>query len=162
MVVPPTPLGSALASDTFVSTSATGGSGWSGAWAFTGYALATSLAAPSSAPFHLRLRSSSGRAQRSIATGAASSLRRSFRAKVSDFEAGDTAVVKVSKDNGASWITVQTFTSAHSDEVSRSFDLDLAPFGVGSASALRIAFDANMSSSTDYFYSDNVSVHGTR
>jgi subtilisin family serine protease len=159
---PPPSGGTTLASDTFVSTAATGGTGWSGPWAFTGYALPTSLDAPSSAPIHLRLRSGNGLAQRSITPGAASSLRLAFRAKISDFEAGDTAVVKVSKDDGATWITIHTFTSAHSDNVYRSFDLDLAPFGVGSATTLRIAFDADMNAATDYFYIDDVAVHGTR
>jgi len=91
-----------------------------------------------------------------------SSLRLVFRAKVGGFEAGDTAAVKVSQDNGASWITIQTFTSAQSDDIYRSFDLDLSPFGVGSTSTLRIAFDANMNASTDYFYVDDVAVHGKR
>jgi len=163
-VVAPTspPSGSSLASDLFADTSTSGGTGWSGSWSFTGYALPTSLAAPASAPYHLRLRAGSGLAQRSVAPGSMTSLRLVYRAKISDFEAGDTAVVKVSKDNGASWITIQTFTSAHSDDVYRSFDLDLAPFGVGSASTLRIAFDSNMNASTDYFYIDDVAVHGAR
>jgi len=153
---------SVLASDAFDTTGSGGGTGWASAWTFSGYALPTTLGTPSSAPYHLRLRSHSGRAHRSVASGTLSSLRLAFRAKINSFEAGESATVKVSRDNGASWITIQTFTTAHSDNVYRSYDIDLAPFGVGSASNLRIAFEANMRDSSDFFYVDDVVVRGTR
>lgn len=162
LVEPPADPGPGLASDTFDSGGPSGGAGWSGPWVFSGYALPTTLGSPSSAPYHLRLRSSSGLAQRSVSPGSLSSLRLAFRAKLHSLEAAETAVVKVSADEGLTWTVVHTFTTAHADDVYRSFDIALGPFGLGSASTLRVAFDANMSDSSDYFYVDDVVVHGAR
>lgn len=151
-----------LASDTFDSGNTLGGTGWLGNWSISGYAVLTTETAPSSSPWHVRLRASTGLAQRAVAAGAMSGLHLTFRGKLAGFEAGDTAVVKISIDGGLTWKVVRTFTSVEADGVYRSYDLDLSFFGAGSATTLRIAFDANMNATTDYWYIDDVQVRGVR
>ena len=151
-----------LASDDFGTGTALGGTGWLGGWSISGYAILTTEAAPSSAPWHVRLRASSGLAQREVASGGMSGLHLTFRAKLADFEAGDAAVVKVSVDGGVTWKVVRTFTATEADGVYRAYDLDLSLVGAGSASSLRVAFDANMNATTDYWYIDDVQVLGAR
>ena len=82
-----------------------------------------------------------------------------FWAKVYSFEGSDSAAVLVSSDC-VNYSTVQVFTSSVSDNRYHAYDIDLSGFTM--TSNFRIAFDANMSSSGDYFYVDDIDIIGVR
>ncbi|MDD5082135.1 MAG: hypothetical protein PHU08_02050 [Dehalococcoidales bacterium] len=141
--------------DGFESASSSGGTGsWVGNWALSGdYSFNTD--GEYAGNYHLRLRSTTGYAQRqadvSTHTGAGPFLY--FWARLSSFETGDTAVVKAST-NGIDWQVLQTFTDGDDDNIYHRYSFDLS--SGESPSVLYVAFDANMSSTEDYFYIDNV------
>ena len=77
--------------------------------------------------------------------------------KVSSFEGSDQGLVRYST-NGTSWTTLQTLTSAQSDNTYRFYDLAIANPG----STLFVRFDAAMSAANDLWYIDDVQVTGTQ
>ena len=86
-------------------------------------------------------------------------MRLTFWAKVNSFESSDTALVKVSPDR-VTFTTVRVFTSADSTNTYRYYDLDLAGFAM--TATFSIAFDAEMSSTGDYWFLDNIQIVGVR
>ena len=56
--------------------------------------------------------------------------------------------------------TVKVFTSADSTNTYRYYDLDLAGFAL--TATFSVAFDAEMSSTGDYWFIDNIQVVGVR
>ena len=67
--------------------------------------------------------------------------------------------VKVSPD-GVTFTTVKVFTSADSNNTYRYYDLDLAGFAM--TANFSIAFDAEMSSTGDNWFIDNIQITGAR
>jgi hypothetical protein len=82
-----------------------------------------------------------------------------FWAKVRSFESSDKARVRVSPD-GTSFTTILTVTSADSDNTYRSYAIDLSGFTM--TTTFTIAFDAEMSSTGDEWFVDNIQVTGVR
>ena len=82
-----------------------------------------------------------------------------FWAKVKSFESSDTALVKVSPD-GVTFTTVKVFTRADSNNTYRYYDIDLASFTM--TANFSIAFDAEMSSTGDYWFIDNIRILGMK
>jgi hypothetical protein len=132
-----------------------GGTGWGGAWAHSGDAWLISSASPHSGVHHARLRRSNGLMSRAVNLSGRVGVRLRLWAKVSSFEAGDSAAIQVSPD-GVSYTTVRQFTAADSDGVYKFYDLDLSGFTM--TSTFRIRFDANMSGVQDQLYVDDVEI----
>ena len=152
---PPAPL--PVASDDWESGGLAGGVGWLGPWSTLGGAdtAVTSVDSPFSGLYHLRLRSSGGYASRSLDLTGKTEVSLRFRARVFSFESGDTAGILVSP-NGVNWSTIHTFTSLDSDNIYTLWDFSLAAFAP--FSQLFIAFDANMNSTGDELFIDDVVV----
>ncbi len=142
--------GVTIASDDFSSSSWDGGAGFEGSWARAGDSAITSGGA--------RLRKGTGDMRRIVDVDGADGLELKFRAKVTSFEAGDQALVKVSSDGGATFTTVRTFGASDSDGAWHARTVELSSFA--GASSLVIRFDANMSAESDAFYVDDVAVRG--
>ncbi len=123
-----------------------------GGWTAAGDALVVSGAA--------RLRASSGDLRKSVDASGFTALSMTFSAKVNSFEASDSAFIRVSTDGGATFTNVATFTSAQSDGLFHAYTLDLSAF-VG-ASSVTVRFDANMSSTGDQLFVDDVVIAATR
>ena len=90
---------------------------------------------------------------------ARASVQLTFWAKVRSFESSDQAVVRVSPD-GVNWTDVMVFTSSQSDNAYHAYSIDLSGFLM--TTNFRVAFDANMNSSKDYFYVDDIDIIGVR
>ncbi len=150
-----------LASDGFESRNFSGGAGsWVGSWATSGdISLRWNRDNPHTGSGHVRMRRSTGYMNRVVNLAGASSVRLTFWAKVSSFESGDTASVLVSSD-GVNYTQVRLFNSSASDNQYHPYDIDLSGFTM--TSNFRIAFDANMSSTSDYFYVDDIDIIGVR
>ena len=148
-----------LASDGFESRNFSGGNGsWVGSWATSGdISLRWRRDNPHSGNGHVRMRRNTGYMSRVVNLAGASSVHLTFWAKVSSFEGSDTASVLVSSD-GVNYTTVKVFTSSVSDNNYHAYDIDLSGFTM--TSNFRIAFDANMSASNDYFYVDDIDIIG--
>lgn len=143
-----------IALEDFETDSTTGGIGWLAGWTLSGDAATVTGGAPRRGSYHLRLRSSTGYAERAVNLSGLSGLRLQLWAKVDSFEAGETAVLKVGP--AGSLTTVKTWTSADSDSTYRSYDIDLSPYTM--AADFRIAFQANMGETTDNFYVDDIQI----
>ncbi len=125
-----------------------GGTGWSGPWTRSGDTSIVTSGSAYSGSYHLRLRRSTGYAARSVNLGSPAYL--SFCAKVNSFESTDKGEVII---NGA---VVKTFTPADSNNTYRCFgNAGEFPLPAGNVT---IAFDAGMSSQSDYWYIDDVKV----
>jgi hypothetical protein len=155
-----TPAPLPLAADGFESGTFSGGTGWSGPWTKSGdVSIRTNVDGPIEGKSHVRLRRNTGYLQRTLNLSGAQNVRLTFWAKVRSFEGSDKALVKVSPD-GVAFTTVKVFTSADSNDTYRYYDLDLAGFAM--TATFRIAFDAEMSSTGDYWFIDNIQITGVR
>jgi len=153
--VAPTPPPYTLAWDDFESEGWAGGSGWSEDWYHTGDASIRSSDSPYEGSYHLRLRRASGYVDRPLNLSGQVNVRLQFWAKAKSFEPGETATASVSPD-GATWFTVRTWVDGEDDKVYRFEDIDLSSYSM--TSEFWIAFDAEMSSSNDYFWVDDLKI----
>ncbi len=148
-----------IAHDGFESGNYAGGLGWAGDWTASGDASILALSGPHSGSGHVRLRGSTGYLQRTVSVPPGSiTLRLGFWAKVNSFESGDRADVLV-RSTGASFTTVASFTSAHSDSNYHYYEVDLTSFLP--ATQIHLAFDAAMNASNDNLYLDDIRLTGT-
>ena len=147
----------ALASDDFENGDWAGGTGWLDDWLNTGNSSVTSDGAPYAGLYHLLLQSGDGYAAREIDLAGLNVAHLSFRAKVNDFESGDTVVCQVSSD-GSSWQTVYTWTTDESDNTYHYYFIDLSGFDL--TGTFWLAFSAAMNQLDDYFYVDDVAFNG--
>lgn len=150
-----TPTPTVIAADDFESDSFDGGTGWLGSWSTSGNIKIRQGDGPHSGSFHVRLRTNTGYAERSVGVSGQSGLYLEFWSRVRSFENLDTAAVLVSPD-GSNWTVMKTFTSSDSDNAYHFYAIDLS--GLGISSQVFIAFDAGMSSGADYWYVDDVEV----
>ena len=144
-----------IASDDFNSGGWTGGSGWLDNWTHTGYSSVTNSGTPYEGSYHLMLNAGTGHVSRSVDLSKQVSARLRFRAKVNSFEFGETATCDVSS-NGVDWTTAYTWTDADSDNAYHYYDVDLTSYSF--TSQFRIAFNAHMSGTNDYFYVDKLDI----
>jgi hypothetical protein len=144
-----------IASDNFESGGWSGGSGWSGGWTNSGDSSVVTSGTPYEGSYHLMLLSSTGAVSRSVNLSKQVSARLRFRAKVNSFESGETATCDISS-NGTNWITVYTWTDVDSDNAYHYYDIDLTSYSL--TSQFRIAFNAHMSATNDYFYVDKLDI----
>ncbi|PYN90404.1 MAG: hypothetical protein DMD89_33675 [Candidatus Rokuibacteriota bacterium] len=155
-----TPAPLSIAADGFESGTFSGGTGWSGPWTKSGdVSIRTNVDGPIEGKSHVRLRRNTGYLQRTLNLSGAQNVRLTFWAKVRSFEGSDKALVKVSPD-GVTFTTVKVFTSADSNNTYRYYDLDLAGFAM--TANFSIAFDAEMSSTGDNWFIDNIQITGAR
>src|SRR4030042_1349814 len=144
-----------IAWDDFESGGWTGGGGWLGDWTHTGDSSVVTTDTPYEGTYHLMLRADTGAVSRSVDLFKEVSARLRFRAKVRSFESGETATCLVSS-NGVDWTTAYTWTDADSDNNYHYYDIDLTPYNL--TSQFRIAFNAHMSGTGDYFYVDDLDI----
>ncbi len=144
-----------IAFHTFPDTSWSSGTGWLNAWTHSGDSSIRSGGTPYSSPNHLRLRRSTGYAERAVDLSAYTNPRLEFWAKVNSFESGDTTRVSISS-NGFIWTIIKIFTSADSDNTYHFYSFDLNAYPL--SNNFRIAFDAGMSGRRDYFYVDDINI----
>ena len=135
-----------------------GGSGWSGPWLGGGDSRITKSGGPHSGRRHIRLRRSTGYAQREVNLAGVSNVSLIFWAKLNSFESGDTAAVQISTDGGSTFTTIRTFVNGEDDNTYRRYEIPVA--SVSSQTVVR--FDANMDNRRDYFYVDDVELIGVR
>ena len=146
-----------IAIDGFETADFNGGTGWTGpSWTFAGDAVVQSASGPQAGTYHARLRSGTGDLQRAVDVTGLADLRLKFWSKVSSFEGSDQARVQVSP-NGTTWTTLQTFTSAQSDNQYHFYDVSVASPG----NTLYVRFDAAMSATNDQWYIDDVQIAHT-
>ena len=77
-----------------------------------------------------------------------------YWAKLDGFSGSDTATVAVSTDGGGSFSTVKTYALSDSDDVYRSYDIDLSGFSM--TSNFQIRFQTHASANQSKFYVDDV------
>ncbi len=144
-----------IAIDDFENGGWTGGSGWLAGWWHSGNAAVTTSGMPYSGSYHLRLTSSDGYIDRAVDLSGYSSVHLQFRAKANSFEAGDEAYCLVSAD-GIDWDTAQAWVDGNDDNIYHFYDIDLSAFPT--SSQFYIAFDTQMSDTSDYLYIDNIAM----
>jgi len=140
------------ASDTFESGNGTGGTGWSGNWAFTGSATVVGTGSPNHGSNHLQLTGNNGVASRAVNMAGVTSAHLIFDWKANLFEAGETAVVEIY--NGTTWITVQTIGDGQDDNVYHHSDIDLSSYTL--TSSFQVRFRSLMSDANDFFFVDDL------
>ncbi len=143
------------AKDDFESGGWTGGDGWRYSWYSSGEAEVIDTAAPYQGVYHLRLRSSTGYAERAVDLSSAVSARLSFWAKANAFEDGDEAYCLIS-DNHVDWTPIFTWVNGNDDNDYHFFEKVLS--GDNVSSEFWIAFRANMNQLADYFYVDYLNI----
>lgn len=142
-----------IASDNFESGGWNGGSGWLGAWGYSGDAEVTAQGSPHGGNYHLRLRGSTGYADRAVDLSGQTDVRLQFWAKANSFESGETATCLVSS-NGTDWTVVKTWLEGDADNTYHFHDIDLSGFTM--SSEFYIAFNVDMSHINDQLYIDDV------
>ena len=144
-----------IAADNFNSGTWTGGTGWLDNWTHSGESAIVNTGTPYEGAYHLRLRSNTGVVKRSVNLSHEINIYLSFWAKVDSFEGSETATCRVSSD-GITWTTVHTWTASDSDSTYHRYLISLASYEM--TSQFWISFNANMGSTTDYFYVDKLEV----
>ena len=142
----------------FESGSWSGGTGWSGAWQRSGSSSYTTVVSggAQAGVYQAQIRDEAG-LTRSFDLSGYSSATLSYWARSTSFEAGDTAAVQVS-GNGSSWATLRTHTDSQDDGPYQQYTFDLGGYAGGSSVSIR--FLGQMSTSSDYFYVDSISISG--
>ena len=146
----PTPSPATLARDDFESGDFTGGAGWLGDWATTGNVNVVSTEAPFEGTEHMRLRTTSARAEREIDLLGQSDVRIQFQYKAQAFSPGDTLVLEISVDGGSIFTPIRTWVDGEDDDTYHFEDISLSAFTL--AVDTFIAFDSSMSG--DFFVDD--------
>ena len=149
----PTPTITVVAWDDFESAGWSGGAGWSGAWVRSGDSSVTTSGTAHGGRYHLRLRSNTGVASRTVNMAGRTGARLQFWWKANSFEAGETATVEIY--DGA-WRTVLTVVDGQDTNVYQYADIDLS--GYQMISNFQVRFQANMSGTGDYFYVDDIQI----
>ncbi len=144
-----------LPSDDFESGGWSGGSGWLYEWHYEGTSQVTSRDNPYEGNYHLRMRRGDSYVDRAADLSGQSALRLQFWAEVRSFESSDYMECLVSSD-GETWTTVQTWTSADSDNTYHFYDIDLSPYTM--SSEYWVAFQSGMNNRNDYFYVDDLKI----
>ncbi len=157
-----------VAYDGFESGSGTGGTGnWTDNWTLQGdCTVYNDIYWAHNGMYHLRLLGDNdanpgdGYARRRVDLSDYPNAELQFWAKLSDFEDGDEAEVKVSTD-GEYWDTLRTFIDGEDDGMYHPYTLDLS--GYAGSPTVYIAFDAAGLDRTgyphpnyDYFYIDDI------
>jgi hypothetical protein len=142
----------AIACDDFESGGWSGGDGWLWGWWHSGESAVVTTGTTHGGTYHLRLRSSTGYVDRAVNLSGRSHVHLQFWAKVYSFESADSLVLLVGPSG--SMVVVKTWTPADSDNTYHFVDIDLSPYTM--SSQFYVAFDANMNSTGDYFYADDM------
>ena len=153
------PSGYSIAQDDFSSGGLSGGSGWSGNWSIgaeAGGVLSYDFHTLhyTSAPYSLNLEGDTY-ASRPVNLADASGVTLSFNYRLYSLETGDVAKVRIFD---GSWKTLKEWTVGDDDGNWHSVTLDLS--GLNMTSGFVVCFDADFSSTKDYFYIDNVVITG--
>ncbi|HLB13040.1 MAG TPA: hypothetical protein VJO15_08795, partial [Dehalococcoidia bacterium] len=143
-----------IALEDFETGGAGAGTGWASGWSLSGDSSVVNVGTSHRGTYHLRLSSNNGYAERTVDLSGTSGLHLQFWAKVDSFEAAETASLKVGP--AGSLATARTWTSADSDGIYRSYDIDLAPYAM--ASNFTIAFQAGMADAGDNFFVDDIQI----
>jgi len=146
---------SLLADENFESGTTSGGKGWLTDWQLNGDAAITTAGTPHSGSYHLRLRRSTGYAERSLSLKNATYAKLYFWRKLNSFEANDKAFVKISC-NKTNWKTIFSYADGDDDNIYHLEEYDLNAY-LGCEN-FYIAFDAAMSNAGDYFYIDDLNI----
>lgn len=149
----PTPGSSVVAWDNFESAGWSGGVGWSGAWSHSGDSSVTTSGTAHGGSYHLRLRSNTGVASRTVNMTGRTGARLQFWWKAYSFEAGETATVEV---YDGVWRTVLTVSDGQDTNIYQYADIDLSSYQMISNFQVRVR--ANMSNTSDYFYIDDMQI----
>ena len=152
----PTPPPRTLAWDDFESGDFSGGSGWLGTWLTLSEVSIESAESPFEGTFHMRLRRSPARAERSLDLSGQIDVRLQFRAKSVAFEPGETVTLKVSDDLGGSFVTVRTWVDGEDDNIYHFEDIDLSSFTM--TSEFFIAFESGITGAAGFFFVDDLRV----
>lgn len=147
-----------IAFDNLDSGTGSGGTGWADIWRGGGDVVITTRDGPHSPRWHLRMRRSTGYAQRLVNLSGVSNAKLVFWAKLRSFENSDRAFVQVSTDGGATFTTLRTFVNGEDDNVYKRYELPLASTSANTV----LRFQAGMSATSDYYYVDDVEVRGVR
>ncbi len=100
-----------------------------------------------------------GLAQRTVALSGQAEVRFDFCARANSFEAGDTARIGYKFGNGAVVYPAGTpwnYTSAQSNLAYKCYQT--VAIATGGAASVTIVFDANMTSTADYWYIDSLAI----
>jgi hypothetical protein len=146
-----------IASDGFESGNTSGGTGWSGNWTLTGEAAVSNTGGPRTGTYHLRLRSNTGVAARTVNTAGVVNPRLQFYWKADSFESGEYATTEV---YDGTWHTVLTVSDGQDDTTYHAADIDLS--GYTMSSTFQVRFKSYMSGTGDYFYVDDLAITGYR
>ncbi len=134
------------------------GTGWSGDWSVTGMVGIPHSELPYQGSHHLSIRNAGGAATRIVdLSGQPSGVRVQFWARVKSFQSGDNSSLLLSPD-GSQWSTLDTWTSADSDDTYYYHDIDLTPYTLSNQT--RIKFDADVSNGGDKFFVDDLKIFG--
>jgi hypothetical protein len=144
-----------IASENFNSGTWTSGVGWLNGWTHSGESAIVNSGTMYEGAYHLRLRSSTGIAQRSVNLAHQINIHLRGWAKVNSFEGTENATCRISSD-GITWTTVRTWTDANDDNAYHQFDIDLSAYKM--TSQFWISFNANMGATSDYFYVDKLEI----
>lgn len=133
-----------------------GGSGWTNSWSHSGDS-SVDTSGEHAGSYHVRLRINTGYIKRAVNLNGRTNARLLFWAKAASFESGEEAYARVSP-NDVDWYTVHTWVNGDDDDEYHYFDIDLSAYSM--TSEFWIAFDAEMSSTGDRFYVDDIQVVG--
>jgi hypothetical protein len=147
-----------IAHEGFESGGFFGGTGWTGGWSRAGDTANVSSGAPHRGFRHARERAT-GRIERVVDLAGATDARLRVWLKGNSFEFGERVLVRVRSGNGA-FRTLLTFTRSNANNTYRFFELDLSSFDT--TVPLTIRFEAQLGSTDDNFYIDDVDVIGVR
>jgi hypothetical protein len=150
------PATTAVASDDFESGGTSGGTGWSAAWTVSSSNVeATTQDTTHAGSYHLRFRNAAVTATRTVDLSDVVGGRLQFWWRATTFESADTAAVSV---YDGTWHTVLTATSTEADDTYYFADIDLSGYTMTSSFQVRV--EANIDSSNDYFYVDDLVITG--
>ncbi len=144
-----------VAADDFDSGNVSGGSGWGDDWAISGDAAVSTSETELEGSHHLRLRSATGVAVRTVDLRSTTSARLKFWWKGNSFESGETSTVEIY--DGA-WQTVLTVNDGDDDNAYHLADIDLSSYSMVADFQIRVK--SNMSGTGDYFYIDYLCITG--
>jgi hypothetical protein len=143
-----------MAVENYESGDGSGGNGFVGNWNTNGSI--QSQTSPYSGANHIRLKKNNEYAARQINVPAtANAMAISFRAKLSGFDPGDTALFMISGDNKSSWDTLHTWAT-EADGAYLQYIFDLTPT---MSTQYFIRFESNMSANNESIFIDEIYVY---
>jgi len=147
----------AIPSDDFESGDWSGGFHWLGNWEPSGNVVITPSRSPYEGKFHLEITGPTGYIKRQTDLSDFQIARLQFWAKGSHLETGDSTDCLVSGD-GVDWYSLITWTIDDSELGYCFVEVDIPPLALSEGSW--IAFQSNMSSTSDHFNVDDLKVIG--